>query len=223
MSTDLQSKLTSYFNSGVKCGGTDTSCLNALSLDTIINTQQDLVDNFYYDVDQAVGASQPIRVVHDGSFITSSLTSQFPHVSKPILISTVRNEAGYAIFGGIRDVLPQDQLINAVGATFGDPRTQQIMSSGKYAAPTSNTQSDARPQLQQMGTDYLWKCAAWSLARTYVQNGGQAFVGQYVVGSTYPGNEKVPFCTQNGNICHQDDIEIVVRALRLRSFGYHLT
>jgi len=42
-----------------------------------------------------------------------------------------------------------------------------------------------------------------------VQNGGTAYVGKYLVGATYPGNEGVPYCTQPGIVCHQDDIEIV--------------
>lgn len=217
LSTSLQQELQSYFNNGVNCTAADNTCLNALSVDSIINAQQDLYDNFYYDNDMAVGQSEPIRVVHDGSFITSTLdsTSPFPKVSKPVLISTVQNEAGYAIYGGIPYVVPEDQLQNVINATFGSPRTQQLMSSNKYALPpgTNVETTDARTQLEPMGTDYIWRCASWTFARNYVQNGGNAYVGMYVVGASYPGNDQVPFCTQNGVICHQDDIEIVVRLL----------
>lgn len=209
----------SYFNNGIKCTATDTSCLNALSVDSIISAQQDLYNNFYYNNNMAVGQSEPIRVVHDGSFITSTLdsTSPFPTVSKPILISTVQNEAGYDIYSVIPYVLPENQIQNVVNGTFGSPRTQQLMSSNKYTVPPgSNAQTiDARTQLEQMGTDYIWKCASWTFARNYVQNGGKAYVGMYVVGATYPGNEQVSYCTQNGIVCHQDDIEIVVRLFLL--------
>ena len=194
---------------------TDTSCLNNLSLDSIINAQQDLYDNFYYNNNMAVGQGEPIRVVHDGSFITSTLdsTSPFPKVSKPVLISTVQNEAGFAIYGGMPSALPEGQLQSVVNGTFGSPRAQQLMSSRKYAVPPGSGKqiTDARTQLEQIGTDYVWKCASWTFARNYVQNGGNVYVGMYVVGATYAGNDQVPYCTQNGIVCHQDDIEIVVR------------
>ena len=197
----------------------DPSYLNALSVESIISAQQDLYDNFYYNNDAAVGQSEPIRVVYDGSFVTSTLdsTSPFPKVSKPVLISTVQNEAGPAIYRGIPNVLPEEQLQTIVNGTFGSPRTQQLMSSRRYTVPAGSNlkTSDARTQLEQMGTDYIWKCASWTFARNYVQNGGEAYVGMYVVGATYPSNDQVPYCTQNGAVCHQDDIEIVVRSFLL--------
>jgi len=97
-----------------------------------------------------------------------------------------------------------------VGATFGDPRTGVLLESKFYTIPvTTNGTTDARVQLERMGTDYLWKCSTWSFARSWVASGGTAYVGLYTVGATYPGNEAVPFCTSSGAVCHQDDIEIV--------------
>jgi carboxylesterase type B len=217
LSISVQQKMQSSFNSGVNCGATDESCLNALSLDTIIDVQTDLFNNAFYDIDPSVGQGEPIRVVHDGVFITSPLdsTAPFPHVSKPLLISTVRDEAAFAIYGAITNPLPSNMLDPVVNATFGSPRTDQIVSSSRYvvpAPPKGSTKDtvDARAQLEELGTDYLWRCSSWTFARNWVQNGGSAYVGMYVVGATYPGNEAVPYCTQPGVVCHQDDIEIVV-------------
>ena len=86
-----------------------------------------------------------------------------------------------------------------------------ITSSPFYSFPPSNSVVDARIQLQELGTDYLWRCSAWTFARNWVQNGGTAYVGKYLIGATYPSNQEVPYCTQPGIVCHQDDIEIVVR------------
>jgi carboxylesterase type B len=219
LSTSVQQKMQTYFNNKINCGGTDKSCLNALSLDTILNAQSDVFDNAFFDVDPSVGQGEPIRVVRDGSFITSPLdsTASFPRVSKPVLISTVRNEAGLTIYGVFPDPLPQTMFEPIVNATFGSPRTQQITSSSLYAVPASSTDStaavDARVRIEQLGTDYMWKCASWTFARNWVQNGGTAYVGMYVVGATYPGNEAVSYCTEPGVVCHQDDIEIVVRLI----------
>lgn len=70
---------------------------------------------------------------------------------------------------------------------------------------------DARVQLEKLGTDEVWRCATWTFARSWTQHGGRAFVAQYTVGATYPDNTAIPFCSGAGVVCHEDDIEIVVR------------
>ncbi|KAF7980182.1 hypothetical protein HWV62_39666 [Athelia sp. TMB] len=214
LSPTVQKEMQTYFNNGVNCAATNTACLNALSVDTIINAQMDLYDNAFYDIDPSVTQAQPIRVVHDGTFITSTMDSStpFPKVSKPLLISTVLNEAGASIYGTFNTSLPEAELDYVVNATFGAPRTNQIMSSALYVTPGTNaatSNEDARTQLQTLGTDYIWKCSSWTMARNWVTNGGSAYVGMYTVGATYPGNDQIPYCTQPGVVCHQDDIEIV--------------
>ena len=148
--------------------------------------------------------------MRDGSFITSPLdsTAPFPHVSKSLLISTVLDEAGPAIFSAFPDPLPQAALAPIVNFTFGTTRTNTILASAFYGASEI---PDARLQLQQMGTDYIFRCSSWTFARSWVQHGGRAFVGQYTLGATYPDNAQIPFCTQPGSVCHEDDIKIVVR------------
>lgn len=167
------------------------------------------------NIDASTGTASPIRPVRDGSLITTPLDSSapFPAVSKPILLSTVLTEAGPAIYGGFPDAVPSFELQPIMEATFGVNRTDIILSSDEYPAPASDGTDgdDARPQLQAMGTDYIWRCSGWTLARNWVANGGTAFVGLYTVGATYPSNDDVPFCAQSGSVCHEDDIEIVVR------------
>jgi hypothetical protein len=129
------------------------------------------------------------------------------------LISNVKNDAGLAIFGGFPDPVPSSVFDDIVTGTFGSPRDQVIINSTFYAAGNDPSSTDVRPVLEAMGTDYIWRCSGWTFARNWVQNGGKAFVGLYTVGATYPGNEAVPFCLQSGVVCHQDDIEIVVRSI----------
>ena len=155
----------------------------------------------------------PIRPVLDGSFITSPLdsTAPFPSVSKPLLITSVANEAGPAIYGTFTSPLPQSVFSPiCLSAFLSQERTDIIVSSSFYSFPPSDGVVDARVQLQELGTDYLWRCSAWTFARNWVQNGGTAYVGKYLVGATYLNNQGVPYCTQPGIVCHQDDIEIVV-------------
>ncbi len=172
------------------------------------------------ELDPAAGASEPIRPVRDGELITNplDLTADFPQQSKPIILSNVRNEAGPTIYGGFPTPVDKSLYEGLVQFTFGNPRTTRILQTALYAVspPVNGVESDQRPQLEELGTDQIWRCATWTFARNWVGSGGKAYVGEYQVGATYPGNDEVPFCTQSGSVCHQDDIEIIV------STGPHL-
>ena len=160
-----------------------------------------------------------MRPVHDGVLITSTLdsTTPFPRVSKPLMISSVRNEAGPTIYSQFTSVLDTATYDVAVNQTFGAPRMGTILAFPSYRVPVLNDgqPSDARVQLEVLGTDYIWRCSAWTFARNWVGNGGNAYVGLYVLGATYPSNEAISFCTEPGSVCHQDDIMIVVRDFQL--------
>ncbi|KAG6917923.1 hypothetical protein DXG01_000360 [Tephrocybe rancida] len=207
-----QQILQSNFNGLVNCGATDTTCWNSLDLNTIIDAQTTLF-NTAAGLDPSAGLAQPIRPVRDGTLITSPLDSSaaFPSVNKPILVTSVLNEAGLAIYGQFNGPLPSDYFEPVCEATFGPTRTTVVIDSPYYPAATSvdGADPDARIQLQSVGTDYLWKCSGWTFARNWVQNGGKAFVGEYQIGASYAGNDAVSYCTQAGVVCHQDDIEIV--------------
>lgn len=204
----MQQSLQSLFNALLDCSAADADCHNSLSLDTILNSEMALFQTAWQTI-PVVGQSEPMRPVVDGSFIVTSLdsTTPFPSVSKSVLISTVAEEAGLAIYAN-NPSLTQDAFSDACNAAFGPNRTK-IISSSAFYPPTP----DARSQLEAIGTDYIWKCSGWTFARNYVSHGGTAYVGEYVVGATYPSNEAVPYCTQPGIVCHQDDIEIVVSTL----------
>lgn len=189
--------------------------MNALSLDTILDTQDDLLGNAF-NLDPATGRNVPIRPVLDGSLITAPLdsTGPFPTVTKPVLVTSVTQEAAFAIYSAFPNPLPEETFPYVCDDTFGEARTDVIIASPLYAAvPGVNGSVDARVQLQTIGTDYLWKCSGWTFARSWVQHGGTAYVGQFVVGASYPGNEIVPYCLTPGVVCHQDDIQIVACVL----------
>ena len=156
-----------------------------------------------------------MRPVHDGVLITSTLdsSSPFPQVSKPIILSTVENEAGPAIYGSFPSPISASTYEEIVESSFGEACATNLLAYPDYQVPnvTDGQPTDARIQLEQMGTDEIWRCPTWTFARSWTQNGGSAFVAHYTVGATYPDNEEVPYCTEAGVVCHEDDIEIVVR------------
>lgn len=183
-----------------------------MSLEEILTAQSNLYDNAI-DLDPSATQDEPIRPVHDGTFITSTLDSStpFPKVSKPILLSTVLNEAAVTIYGSITEPLPASAYKSTVEDAFGQSGAQTILNFPTYEVPVvADGDPDARVQLQVLGTDQVWRCATWTFARNWANNGGAAFVGLYTVGASYPGNSEVPICTEPGVVCHQDDIEIVV-------------
>jgi hypothetical protein len=206
LNTATQQLLLNYFVSTLGCGN---NCQSS-TLDAILSAQSVLMQNAV-GIAPPAGQAEPIRPVLDGSFITSPLdsTAPFPQVSKTVLISTVLDEAGPAIFSTFTDPLPDSDFIPIVNATLGPTRTNTIVSSSFYQPPSIN--GDARYRLETLGTDYIWRCSSWTFARNWVQHGGQAYVGVYTVGATYPDNAGIPFCTTPGSVCHEDDIMIVVR------------
>lgn len=210
MSQAGQRELQTFFNEQISCASSNSNCLQGLTVEAILSAQDDLFWEASYLVPLA-GQFEPIRPVRDGSLINTSLdsTTPFAKVSKPILISTVNKEAAPTIYGNFDFEITTDGFPSygqVVGATFGDPRTSQIIDSQYYQVAENE---DARAAIERMGTDYLWKCSGWTMARNWVKSGGTAYVGLYTLGSTYPANAGVSVCSEAGNVCHQDDIQIV--------------
>ncbi|TFK94757.1 alpha/beta-hydrolase [Polyporus arcularius HHB13444] len=214
LSPSVHQEVLDAFTTNLNCSTSDSACLNALSVDAIMSAQNTLLDAAVDgDLDPAAGASEPIRPVRDNVLITNplDLTETFPKQSKPIIVSTVRNEAGPTIYGNIPFDVDDSLYEDLVQSTFGSPRTSRILATALYAASPAvdGVEPDQRPQLEELGTDQIWRCATWTFARNWVGNGGKAYVGEYKVGATYPGNDGVPFCTGGGAVCHQDDIQII--------------
>jgi carboxylesterase type B len=221
--TTVQQQFQNYFNSKINCASSDQSCFDGLSVPMIIQAQTDL----FHDaagINQAAGP-EPIRPVLDSSFIATSLdatASPFPHVSKPLLITTVLNEAGPFIYGTFPSPLPESAWQPIVDGSLGPTRGPAVRGSPYYPV-TPDLSNDIRPLLEKLGTDQQWKCSSWTFARDWVSNGGSAYVGVFNVGATYVTNSGIPFCSEAGHVCHEDDIEIVVRSLCNAPFCQELT
>lgn len=204
-----------FFNQQFSCDPSDDGCASSLTIDDILEASNTLFSQAMY-LNPAAGLGEPIRPVHDGQLIINTLTtsSSFPHVSKPILVTTVANEAGPTIYQMFGSPVSAQDSVPIIYGLLGSPRASTIISSQDYPIQGPG---DVRPGLEKLGTDYLWKCASWAFSRTWASSGGPSYVGMYVVGATYPDNAGIPFCTSNGSVCHEDDIQIVV------SLGSHLS
>lgn len=200
-----------FFNKQFPCNPSNYTCASSLSVSDILTASDTLYSQATY-LDPAAGLGEPMRPVHDDQLIAYTLTtsSQFPQVSKPILVTTVTNEAGPTIYEFYPSPVSEQDSLQFLSASLGSSRTDTVLSSQRYTVQTLGDAVDARPSLERVGTDYMWKCSSWTFSRTWASKGGPIYVGMYAVGATYPANAGIPFCTSEGSVCHEDDIQIVV-------------
>ncbi|KAJ7077465.1 alpha/beta-hydrolase [Mycena crocata] len=210
LSTKTQTLLQNTFNGLIKCSPSDTSCLMALSVEEILDAQSS-VKSDAMDLDASTGLGEPFRPVKDGQLVTTPLdsTAPFPAVSKPLLLTNVKNEGGPTIYDALfpgADPFPSFFFQPVCDESLGPDRTAIVMNSSFYPV---DPDGDVRVPLEVLGTDYIWRCPTWTLARSWVAHGGSAFVGMYNLGASYPDNAGIPFCQEDGIVCHRDDIQIV--------------
>jgi len=210
LSAGTQQTMQNFFNQQFSCNPSTASCASSLSVSDILSASNTLYSQAIF-LDQAAGQGEPMRPIRDGQLISNTLTTStpFPQVSKPILVTTVANEAGPSIYGGFPSPMSESDYLGFVDWSLGTTRADTVLGNQRYTVQNVGGTSDARPSLEKMGTDYLWKCSSWTFSRTWASKGGPAYVGMYVLGATYPSNGGIPFCTSNGAVCHQDDIQIV--------------
>ncbi|KAJ7051502.1 alpha beta-hydrolase [Mycena amicta] len=177
LSTTTQTLLQTAFNSLLPCDSTNTTCLDSLSTDDILSAYNSLKSSAL-SIDPSTGLGEPIRPVLDGTLVTTPLdsTQPFPQgPKKPLLITTP-----------------------TVDMFLGDDRAETVVDSPFYPIDP-NGDEDARVPLQVLGTDYIWRCSAWTFAREWIANGG--------AGNVWGGS--VEARRDDGVVCHRDDIELV--------------
>ncbi|KAF8330047.1 Alpha/Beta hydrolase protein [Cantharellus anzutake] len=178
----------------------------------LLSTQSYLLGNAS-TISPAAGSAEPIRPSVDGQFITTSLSrNSYPSLLKPLLVTTVMDEAGFLIGETLPLGFPEQNYVPIVQATFGN-RTATILASPWYNVSSMKVvpgQPDDRTRetLSVLGSDATWRCPSWSFARSYAARGGNVYVGLFRRGATYAGNDASDFCTVGGRVCHQDDIYI---------------
>ena len=200
LSTSTFTTLQSYFYGQLSCG----DCLST-PLPDIINAQKQLIIQAV-SIDPSTGFAEPIRPVLDGSLLTSSLTTTFPSNLKPILLTTVKDEALTSTYQIFKNPVPAQYFQAFATLILGAERAAIVSNTTFY--PFSESDTDVRDVFAAIGTDELWKCAGRTFARAWAARGGTAYVGEFTLGATHPVNQDTPGCT-SGGVCHQDDIFIL--------------
>ena len=131
--------------------------------------------------------------------------------SLPLLITTVKNEAGSVTERLFPDPVPLSSTTwsQSLSGLFGDDRAAAIVSSPYYILNSSgNTGGDGfRETFERLATDGTWRCVNRDVARRWAADGGKVWVGEFRQGTTYPDNDiSDGYCEQAGRVCHEVSI-----------------
>jgi hypothetical protein len=134
----------------------------------ILNAADSTVSNAG-EINAAASGGEALRPVRDGAFISATLdgTGAFAPQNKPLLLTTVANEAAYTIYGGFNAPVSSTEYDAVVGGSYSTAATNTILASTFYSLPASfaaNTSADARPQLQVLGTDGVYRASFSSMS-----------------------------------------------------------
>lgn len=144
------------------------SCLQQLDIPTILSQQDNFINyGTAYLLDPSVGSGEPIRPHVDGSLVTSSLTTSYPSVKKPLLITSNRDDAGQAIGGYYPADWDISNFAPTVEGSLGQQRSNVLLPSPYYnpdpslspplVQPYINNGDQTRQALSRLGTDQLWR------------------------------------------------------------------
>ncbi|CEL63797.1 Carboxylesterase 1D OS=Mus musculus GN=Ces1d PE=1 SV=1 [Rhizoctonia solani AG-1 IB] len=213
--TNLQTQL--YTNTqGPFAACSDSACQMAVSVPDIISAQEQM-RNDVQGMYPVTASGSPIRPVHDGQLLQFTMTgNSFPSVTKPVLVMTVKDEAGNSIGTNLPPGFPDRYFNSTVSQFYGASRGLTIVVSENYnpdsygaQAGYSNDDDKTRNAITQLFTDGYWRCPSWTFSRSWASKGGIVYTGEFQTGATYSSNQNNNYCKQSGMVCHQDDIYIL--------------
>lgn len=159
-----------------------------------------------------------------GQYIPTSLTSSPQSgAAKPVIMTTVANEAGTAVgfefassaagaaalqyAGG--DSHDTATLGEAAAVFFNSGRGDSLAKDARMYPVNATSTDGLRSTLETMATDGLWRCGVQDNAVALAEAGGTVFLAQWLVAAKYPSNAGVDYCQSGGHVCHEDDIYVL--------------
>ncbi|CAD6978400.1 unnamed protein product [Tilletia controversa] len=216
-------QLTDYALEGLSC--TTLACARSKSADDILGATYDAFSNAPPS-NPSMPVGEPFRPTK-GTYIPRSLerglvAQAVTLNNKPVLFSTVKNEAGSQVglvFESTKagattltiraNRFPVD-FTTAASLIFNAGRGLKAAQSPVYAFNAKGSAADAlRAQVEVLGTDGLWRCAVQTNAINAQKAGAKVYLAQTNVGSTYPSNKDIDYCHNAGVVCHEDDIFLI--------------
>ncbi|CAD6933888.1 unnamed protein product [Tilletia controversa] len=224
-------QLTDYALEGLSC--TTLACARSKSADDILDATYDAFSNVPPS-NPSMPVGEPFRPAK-GAYIPRSLERGFERgferglvaqafilKNKPVLFSTVKNEAGSQVGlvfestkAGATTLMIRANgfrvdFTTAASLIFNAGRGLNAAQSPVYAFNAKGSAADAlRGQVEVLGTDGLWRCAVQTNAINAQKAGAKVYLAQTNVGSTYPSNKDIDYCHNAGVVCHEDDIFLI--------------
>jgi carboxylesterase type B len=223
-SVDDNNELGEWTMSSLGCAMNDIACARNQSADDVLNASYDAYNNVPYE-NPRINGGTPWRPMV-GNFVSSSGQGNAALMSntaaKSVIISSVQNELGSVTGSIFAPTAVNASLLQYVGSNstmdlsqasnmiFNDNRGCTAATDTSVYAVNETQTDDLRMMFERIGTDGLWRCAAQHRASLMRQNGyTNVYLVEWQVGSTYISNEGNEYCTQNGRVCHEDDIYVI--------------
>ncbi|KAK0551805.1 hypothetical protein OC845_001990 [Tilletia horrida] len=220
--TTQAAELTDFALADLGC--TTLDCARASSADDVLSATFDAFSTLP-NVDPTMPLGEPFRPTL-GKYIPRSfergLAANTLKLTKPLLLSTVQNDAGSQI-GNVFEPTPagattltlrangfQVDFPTAASLIFNAGRGYTAATSKVYGLNTTTSGQDAlRSQLEVLSSDGFWRCSAQYNAVNAKRNGAQVWLAQTNVGATYPSNSNIDYCQKPNVVCHEDDIYLI--------------
>ena len=134
----------------------------------------------------------------------------FPPPTLPLLLTTVANEAGQVTQQIFPSSVPlsNSTYYSTLSQLIDTARADVKINSTYYALPETGDGDEFRETFERLVTDGTWKCVNRDAARHWAEAGGQAWVGEWRQGVTYPDNQiHGGYCETAGRVCHEVSME----------------
>ncbi|CBQ71350.1 related to para-nitrobenzyl esterase [Sporisorium reilianum SRZ2] len=154
--------------------------------------------------------------------------------SKPIIFTNVENEGGSVVgtmllptgtnastaeLQAYPVTMTRAQLLSQM---FNSGRGESLANATQYGMDTntsaypsparielfSQSNDSLRRNLEAVLTQGMFICPTWFNAQRYTSR-APAYVALFEKGMRYPSNANNDYCTQDGGVCHEDDIQLV--------------
>lgn len=217
---DISNELGSYALQQLNCS--DIACVRGKSADDVISAEYSAYSNVPAQ-NPSVPSGEPWRPVL-GSYVTSALeqdaaNGQGVPGNKPVIITTVQNEAGSVIGANFEAAPPNSTRMpewydnstslgiqDVMNGFFGTDRSATLCESSTYACDNATAVDDGiRQRAEVIATDGLWRCAAQTEARNLAGAESKVWLAQWDLGVTYASNTYNDYCAENGAVCHEDE------------------
>lgn len=203
-------KITNKYLDVLECS--DKACVKSKPISALLQAQIQTINWALSSNDLSINNAFPLNPVIDGNLISADYSSLLSSGNLPnkvdVLIGFTSNEAGPTINSLFTTPMPSVIITPALQQIFGPARAQTIIDSSAYQLGSGPDAT--REYLEQIATDYYWRCSNQHNIRSAVLSNGskKTYFYELKKGIQYPTNSVFELCSDDA-VCHQDDLLLV--------------